>query len=97
MRRAEDPFVVWLIHFMRDDGRALRDEGPKPARMVEVVVRVHDILDGFVGDQPLRFGDDRVCARIVLGSFDDDDVVLEVDRKGGIRRENEVDTIRQFL
>ena len=58
VRRAEDLLEVRLVDLVRDDGRAFRDEGPQPARVIDVVVRVDDVPDRLARDQPFRFGDD---------------------------------------
>ena len=97
VRQAEDFFEVRLVDLVRDDRRALRDEGPESARMIDVVVCVDDISDWLVRDEPFGFVDNRARSRLGLRSLDHDDVVLEIDRQGGIRREDEIDPVRQFM
>ena len=52
--------------------------------MVEVEVRVDDVLDRLVRDQTMRLGDDLVHALIVGRSFNQHHVVFEVTNDRGI-------------
>ena len=56
---------------MGDDGRALGDEGPQAAGMVEMLVRVDDVPDRLVRNQLLGFLDDRERSRFTLRPLDD--------------------------
>ena len=48
--------------------------------MIEMLVRIHEVADRLVRDQPLRLGDDRVGTLIAGSALDNDDVILEVNR-----------------
>ena len=63
---ANDLLVVRLVDLVRDDRRALGDERAQAARVIEVLMRVDDVADRLVRDQPLRLGDDRVGALVAL-------------------------------
>ena len=52
---------------------------------------------GLFGIIPLGFGDDRVGALFALRPLDDHDVVLEIDGQRRIRRQDQVDAIRELL
>ena len=65
--------------------------------MVDVAVRVDDVLDRLVGNQPLRFGDDREAARLALPGLDDRDVILEVDRDRRVAAGDQIDAVAELL
>ena len=51
--RVKDHVLVELaVRLVRDDRRALRDIGPQAPRVVEVVVRIDDVADRLVRDEP---------------------------------------------
>ena len=65
--------------------------------MIEMVVRVDHILDGFVQNHLLDLSDDRAGTLFTLRSFNDDNPVLEVDCHGCISGQNQVYTVAQLL
>src|SRR5436189_4023757 len=60
-------------------------------------VRVHDVANRLVRDQPFRFGDDGLGASFALRSFDDTDVILELDGEAGVPTENQIGAFAEFL
>ena len=60
-------------------------------------VRVDDVPNRLVRDQPLRFGNDGLGASFALRSFDDHDVILELDGEAGVPAKNQVDPFAEFL
>src|SRR5207244_13468010 len=97
VRKACRLLEIRLVQLVREDRRAFRDRGAQTARMIDMRVRVDDVGNRLVGNQPLRFGDDRLAARLALSALDDRDVILEVDRDSGIAAENQVHTVAQLL
>ena len=61
--------------------------------MIDMAVRVDDVFDRFVRDQPLRLGDDREPARLALSGLDDGDVIFEVDGDRGVAAREEVHAV----
>ena len=56
---AERLLEIGLVQLVGEDRRAFGDDRPQAARVVDVAVRVDDVLDRLVRNQPFRFGDDR--------------------------------------
>ena len=79
VRLAQHLLEIGLVDLVGEDGRALGDERPQAAGMIDVAVGVDHVPDRLVRNQPLGFGDDRQRARLVLAAFDQRDVILEVD------------------
>ena len=73
-----DVEVILLVGFMRNHGRALRKIRPQAAGVIEMMVRIHDVFDQLVGDQPICFLDDGQRPGFVLGRLHDSDEVLEL-------------------
>ena len=65
-RRAERRFDEKLAVVVGEDRDAFGANGGEPAGMIEVRMRVDDVLDPLVREQTLRFGDDRQAARLAL-------------------------------
>jgi hypothetical protein len=56
--------------------------------MIEVGMRIYDVPDRLVRDQLLRFRDNGIRSSLALGTFDNHNVVLEVDGDGRIPAED---------
>ncbi len=97
MRQAEDFLEVGLVLLMGNDRGAFRDERSQPARMIEMAVGIDHVFDGFIRDIPLGLGDNRVGAFFALRSLNDHDVVLEIDGQRRVRRQDQVDAVRELL
>ena len=74
-------FVISPVRFVRDDRNTFGRICPNAARVIEMVMRVDEVLDGLVWKHPLRFRDR--CHRSIVSSraFDDDEIVFELDEK----------------
>ena len=57
VRRSPDLLVVGPVHLVGHDGRALVHVAAETARVIEVRVRVHEVLDRLVRNCFLDFGD----------------------------------------
>ena len=79
-----------------DDGPVGR-ERRQPAGVIEVRVRVHDVLDSFVRDQPLGLCDHGQCARLALPALEHDDVIFELDGERHVAAGDAIDTVGQLL
>ena len=97
MRLAQHLLEVRLVDLVRQDGRALGDERPQPARVVEVAVRVDDVSNRLVRNQPLGFGDHRQRPRLALPALDEGDVVLEVHGDHGVAARDQVHAVAELL
>ena len=97
VRHAERLLEIGLVQLVREDGRPFGDGRPQAARVVDVAVRVDDVLDGLVRNQPFGFGDDREPTSLALPGFDDRDVVLEVDRDRRIASRNQIHAVADLL
>src|SRR5262245_56079229 len=75
MRAGCHRFNERLVTFMSDDRCAFRDRRADSAGMIEVMVRVDDVLDRLVGSQFLGFGDDSRRTHFMLWSFDQDKMI----------------------
>ena len=72
-----DVFEKRLVALLGDHRQTLRDRGPDPAGMIEVVMGVHEISERLVGSQFARLPDHRQRADVVLRRLDKDQVVGE--------------------
>src|SRR5262245_53351 len=75
MRAGCHRFNERLVTFMSDDRCAFCDRRADSAGMIEVMVRVDDVLDWLVGSQFLGLGDDGRRTDFVLWSFDQDKMI----------------------
>src|SRR5690348_14699318 len=75
VRQGEDLLVVRLIALVGYDRSAFRYESTEATRMIKMIMGVNYILDGFIGNHPLGFGNDRAGALLALRPLDYDDVV----------------------
>ena len=73
-------FEERLIRAVCDHRRALVDEWPQTAGMVEMRVRVDDVANRFGGKQLFRLRDDGTTPRFRLRPLDNDDVIAHPDR-----------------
>jgi hypothetical protein len=84
------------MHRRRHDRRALGPQRPQAARVIEMLVRVHDVPDRLVRDQPVRFGDDVVRARLGQRSLNHHDMIREFDDEAVVRGGDQPDTVRKL-
>src|SRR5262245_35894303 len=82
---------------MSEDDRAFGYRSTKPARVVRVCMRVHDILDGLVRNCLLHFGNDAGCGHLALWRFNKDDVVLHLYSHTAIATGDHVNAIGELL
>src|SRR5512134_2633497 len=98
MSRFEGLLVERLITFMGHDRRAFCYIGAKTTRMVEVVMRVHQVADGFRWRDLLGFG--YHCSRplFVQWGFYQRDVIRKFHEHTVMRTTRQVpDTVGKFL
>src|SRR6516162_11772680 len=84
-RRQHDAMVEVAVLVVGDDGCAFRHEAAHATQMVEVVVRIDEILDRLVGEELVGFGHQRVGALIAERPLDHHDIVLELDGDAVVR------------
>ena len=65
---------------MRDHSRALREIRSKSAGMIEMMMRIDDIFDLLIRDQPVNFLDDGQRPGFVLWRFHHRDKILEFNQ-----------------
>src|SRR5437762_967531 len=83
---------------MRDDGCTLRKIRSKTAGMIEVVMRIHDILYWFVRNQPCHFSDHGKRTIFIKRRFDHRNIIAEVDREAVVGSAgDQPDAIRKLL
>src|SRR5262245_6773368 len=97
VRQRKQLFEVGFVHFVGHDCGAFGHERPQAARVVDVMMGVHDVANRLVRNQPFRFGDDLRRAGFALRPFDHDDVVLKVHGHGRVAAQNQEYSVRQLL
>ena len=82
---------------MRDDGDPFGGERGKPARVIEMGMRVDEVSDRLVRDDASGFSDDGETASLALPTFEYDDVIAELDCHSGIITRDPIHTVRELF
>src|SRR5439155_20561513 len=98
-RRVEQGlFVVLATCLVCDDRGALRERGAKPAGVIEVMVRIHDVANGLVWNKPVHLAEHRERALLIERRFNNSVKVAKIDGQAVMTPTgNEPDSIRQRL
>ena len=89
-RRRHDPLEILEAGVVGDQRDALARERAHAARVVEVVMADHEILDRLVRHERARFLDDGQRAVVVQRALDDDQVILHLDHHAVMRAAGQV-------
>src|SRR5438876_9494657 len=83
---------------MCNDGGTLSEVCSEASGVIEMMVGIHKVLDGFVRNQLVHFADHGKGTFFIEGRFDDYGIVAEIDREAVMAPTgNKPDTVRQFL
>src|SRR5437867_6126308 len=94
----QDLLVILLVRLMRNDGGALREVCPHAAGVVEMVMCIHEVLDGFVRNELVDFTDHGKGTFFVERRLDDYSKIAEIDREAVMAATAQgPDSIRQLL